>query len=463
MTAKKIAHQDYPGAVRVFRLSLVLLAASGLTLSLALFFGAYWLIDHQIIRDPRALYSLIALSPAIFFVTILSSFRGYLQGCQQMTPTAVSQIAEQIFRVGAMVLFASLLLPRGLEFAAGGASLGAAAGAVAGLAVLLYYYYKLKQQQTTQPLLPRTRESSITIIRSLAALTLPVSLSSILLPLVANTDLLIVPRRLEAAGYSVEQATEFYGYLTGMAVPLVNLATIFTAALATNIVPAIAAAVSTGDTNAIKLRISSSVRLTYFVSFPGVVFLLLLAQPIATFIYNAPKAAPAVEVLSLAVLLLGVHQATTAILQGLGKTLIPVINMGLAALLKIVLNWTLTAQPQLGIKGAAWATVADLGLAALLNCCYIWRYWNYSFNLTILSKTLTAAAVMGASILLVFKLSAYYQVDTGLSTVLSVLISLTAYSVCLLFFGAVKEQDIERIPWAGSYLKLVLTRLHILK
>jgi stage V sporulation protein B len=112
-----------------------------------LYFGAGWLIEYRFIRDPRAYYSLLALAPAVFFVTILSSYRGYLQGCQIMTPTAVSQIAEQLVRVITMLIFASLLLPKGLEYAAGGASLGAAPGAVAGLLVLIYYYIKLQKKR----------------------------------------------------------------------------------------------------------------------------------------------------------------------------------------------------------------------------------------------------------------------------------------------------------------------------
>lgn len=113
--------------------------------SLLTYFGAQWLIDWQFVRDPRAYYSIIALAPAVFFVTILASSRGYLQGWQRMTPTAVSQIVEQIFRVVTMILFAQLLLPYGLEYASAGASLGALAGAITGVMVLVYFHIKLEK------------------------------------------------------------------------------------------------------------------------------------------------------------------------------------------------------------------------------------------------------------------------------------------------------------------------------
>ena len=145
ITAEKVALKDFWGAKRVFKISLVLMAVTGLFFSLLTYFGAGVLIDYKFIRDPRAYYSVAALAPAIFFVTLLASYRGYLQGWQRMTPTAVSQIVEQIFRVITMILFASLMLPYGLEFASAGASLGAFAGAVTGLIVLLYYYWQLEQ------------------------------------------------------------------------------------------------------------------------------------------------------------------------------------------------------------------------------------------------------------------------------------------------------------------------------
>lgn len=216
-----------------------------------MYWGAAWLIDAGFIRDGRAYYSLLALSPAVFLVTLITGLRGYLQGWQYMTPTAVSQIVEQLFRVMAMLLPACCC-PQGLAFAAGGTSLGAAAGAAAGLAVLLYYYARLRRQEksveaatpTAQP-----TESLGRLFKRLFKLALPVSLASLMLPVVANLDLLIVPVRLEAAGYSITQATELFGYLTGMGVPLVNLATMMTAALATSIVPSVSAVVSLGQKN----------------------------------------------------------------------------------------------------------------------------------------------------------------------------------------------------------------------
>ena len=177
ITAEKVAQNDYRGARRVFHITLRLLFVSGLVFSLGLFFGAQKLIDWHFIRDARAYYSIVALAPAVFFVTFLASFRGYLQGWQIMTPTACSEITEQLVRVVTMLFFAAYFMPYGLAAAAGGASMGAGAGAFCALLVLMYFYQKLKKElkeKVSRQNLYAIQEGASAIIKRLLKLALPV-------------------------------------------------------------------------------------------------------------------------------------------------------------------------------------------------------------------------------------------------------------------------------------------------
>lgn len=457
ITAEKIALQDYRGANRVFTVSLELLTVSGFVLSILVYFGAGWLIEEGIIRDGRAYPAILALAPAIFLVTLLSSFRGYLQGWQMMTPTAVSQIVEQLFRVGTMLIFAALLLPQGIEYAAGGASLGAGFGAAAGLAVLIYYYFRLQRKlPAADQRQAITAESSTSLIRRMLYLALPVSLSSLMLPLVSNLDLFIVPLRLEEAGYTVEQATEHFGYLTGMAVPLVNLATLITAALSTALVPAMATAGSSGNEQLARQKIGSAIRLTNLVTIPAAVGLAILATPVAAAVYHAPQAGAVVQVVAAGVYMLGIHQVTTGILQGMGHTALPLINMGIAAVVKVILNWHLVALPSFGILGAGWATNADFGVAALLNLIFVYRYSRFSISLRGMLKILAATVVMGVVLFIVNEL-VIGQMSALLAILVDIIVAVVVYGILLLLLGELTEQDIMRIPVIGRRLVQLLS------
>lgn len=452
ITAEKLAQKDFLGAKRVFNVSLRLLFVTGLVFASALFFGAHWLIDNHWIRDSRAYYSIIALAPAVFFVTFLASFRGYLQGWQIMTPTAASEIVEQLMRVVTMIVFANMFMPHGLAYAAGGASMGAGVGAFCALLVLMWFYGRLKQKlkadlQQQNPL--ATRESARAIISRLLRLALPVSMSSLMLPVVANLDLLIVPQRLEAAGFHISQATEFFGYLTGMAVPLINLATIFTAAMTISLVPAISESRALNDVFGIRAKTRTAFRVALIITCPCFVGMYFLAEKIAALIYNAPGAADAIQTMSVGILLLGLHQISTGILQGLGRTSIPVINMILAATVKVFLSWTLTAIPTLGIKGAAMATVVDFGLAAVLNMIFIYKYTGFALSFSGVFKPAVSAAAMGAAVYGVITLA----VSWGAWAILAAIaVAVPVYGGVLLAVGGMGKDDLESLPFIGHRL-----------
>ena len=463
ITSEKLANKDYRGAKRVFNVSLRLLLISGLLFSSALFFGADFLINQHIIRDSRAYYSIIALAPAVFFVTFLASFRGYLQGWQIMTPTATSEVVEQLVRVITMLVFADLFMPYGLAYAAGGASMGAGAGAFCALLVLMWFYRRLKRRlhaeiEAQDDSIPQ--ESAGHIIKRLLKLALPVSLTSLMLPIGANLDLLIVPQRLEVAGFNVRHATELFGYLTGMAVPLVNLATIFTAAMTISLVPSISESRALERFDAIRDKIRLAFRVAMIITFPCFMGLFFLAEKVAALIYNAPGAAGAIQTMSVGILFLGMHQISTGILQGLGKTAIPVINMILACLVKVVMSWWLTAIPFLGIKGASMATVADFAVAAIINMGFIYKYTGFTFSLGSLLKPLLAAGVMGAVIYAVLSLTE----QLGMWCVLFAMVAaVPAYALALIAFGGLSKEDLDNIPFIGRRILAVGHRLGMFK
>lgn len=465
LVAERVALSDYRGANRVFRISLALLVCTGVLFTFLLYAGAGWLVEEHFVRDPRAYYALAALAPAIFFVTVLSSYRGYFQGLQMMMPTAVSQIFEQLFRVVTMIVLAFMLLPYGLEYAAAGASFGAGPGAVAGLLVLIFFYWRqrgrLREQMDTQPDLPQ--QPARRIISRIVKLALPVSLANIMLPVVSSIDLFVVPARLEVAGYAVAEATELFGYLTGMAVALINLPTILTASLAVGLVPAVAEAHTLGQRERIYDRTATAMRIANLITIPSFAGMCLLATPISQMLYGTPNAGVCIAILSFGIVLLGFHQVTTGVLQGLGHTTIPLVNMVFSAMVKIGMSWYLTAMPELGIKGAAWATNADFGVAALLNMYFVHRYVGFSLDVGHTLRTVASTAAMGVVVVFAYDgLFAALHSNT-LATLAAIAVGGLVYFAGMLLVGGLTSGEVEKMPRVGPQLAAALRRLGLLR
>jgi stage V sporulation protein B len=286
------------------------------------------------------------------------------------------------------------------------------------------------------------------IIKRIFSLALPIALSSVMLPLVANLDMAIIPWRMAAAGFDVQDTTRLFGYLTGMAIPLVNLATLLTAALTVALTPAVAESRARGDRESVTEKSATAFRIAIFITLPATVGLYLLAEPIARIIYNSPGAAPIIQITSGAVFFLGLHQVSTGILQGLGFTKIPAASMIIAAAVKVSLNWRLAALPQFGILGAGWATIADISLAALINMFFIWRATGYFLEAGRLLRAIVAAAVMTAVMAVILQTGEY--IGAG-RLFLSAVAGAAVYLPVALLFGVLPPQDLSQVPVFGDF------------
>ena len=450
MVAEKIAQGDSGGARRIFRIILIFMTVVAVFFGAGLFLSAEGLIAFGLVRDVRAYFPLVVLAPALTVSIITCTFRGYFQGLQIMT--AISQMCDQFVRVCVMLVLAYTLLPYGLETAVTGAAFGAVPGALAGLAVISALYARHVRRSVPPLRGAGNGEPVFSLLRRFIILAVPVAAANMLLPAVAGIDMIIVPMRLEAAGHSVQASTALYGYLTGMANGLVQVPTILTVSLATSLVPAVSAAFTAGRLQEVKERTDTAMRIANLITVPACLGLAVLATPISELLYNTAAAGPAIRVLALAAFLIGLQQVTNGLLQGMGRTGIPLLNMGIAAVVKIILSWYLTALPWLGEVGAAWATNADIALATTLNIYFVRKYIGYRPEWAYIGKLFIAAAAMaGTAVILYHPLSAV--AGNSAATVVSIAAAAIIYLAGLFLVRAVNIAVLRNVPFMGKLLK----------
>ena len=136
LVSESIVQRRYRNAHKIFHVATLLLLGVGMVCFLVCFFGAD--IIARAVGSPKSALAVRAMAPALFFVPLFSSFRGFFNGRQNMNPTAISEITEQLVRcgVGLSLAYVFAFHSGDMVKAAAGASFGASAGAIAGLAVI---------------------------------------------------------------------------------------------------------------------------------------------------------------------------------------------------------------------------------------------------------------------------------------------------------------------------------------
>ncbi|NLJ78777.1 MAG: polysaccharide biosynthesis protein [Tissierellia bacterium] len=468
LVSEKRALGDHMGAFRVFRVAFLGLLMAGVLTSIFVFINARDIVDR--LGNSDAYYSLMALVPALLFVPIMAAFRGYFQGRQTMTPTALSQIAEQFVRVVSGLGLTYYLIDRGMPIAAGGASFGGSAGAMAGVVVIMGIYIHVRSEIHAEldGGLDHPEEGVAKIVRDLLAIAVPITIGAAIVPVMNTIDTMLVLRRLQMIGFSKLQANDLYGQLTGFAQTLINLPQVFSMALAISLVPAISGANARKDRREIKNITSSGVRITLLIGLPSTLGLFILAEPIIRLLYFRNPAETIVSIgeilaiLSFGVVFLTLIQSLTAILQGLGKPTVPVFNLFIGAVFKVILTYTLTGIKSINVKGAAISTVIAYFIAAVLDLASIYKYTELKFNIR---ETFINPLLASSGMALVAKIiyTGLANIIGGrLSTVVAIIVAAIAYFMLLILTGSLTYDDFELLP-RGKQISNKLVKLGLLK
>lgn len=466
--AEKRAYGDYSGAHRIFKVSFIGFLMAGVISSLIVLIGAKPILS--LMKNPNSYYALIALVPALLFVPIMSAFRGYFQGMQNMVPTAVSQLVEQVFRAGTAITLAYLLLNVGTAEAAGGASFGASAGAIAGTIIMIIIYFKNRNKimvevDSTQGF---KEESVSKIIKSILYIAIPITIGASIVPIINAVDATLVTKILQQLGYPEEIAAGKFAQISAYAQTLINFPQVLSVAMAMSLVPSIADAYSRKDQAGIRNTTNSGIRTTLLIALPAAVGLFILAKPIIGLIYYSKSNAVIAEtgqilsILAVSLVFLTLVQSLTAILQGIGKPMIPVKNLAIGAVAKIILTYTLVNIRGIEVKGAAISTVVTYVIAAGLNLYAVKKHTNVEIKFvdTIL-KPIIAAGIMGVVVKLAF-VYANNPLGEKMATVVSIGVGAVVYGIALLAIGAVTSDDIEAFPKGDKIAKL-LKRVGVLR
>jgi stage V sporulation protein B len=495
MVSESLAKENYAESKKILKAAIALLTIIGAIGTCVLFFGARSFAEGAF-NSPGSYLSIVAISPAILFISILSAFRGYFQGHSNMVPTAYSEVLEAVSKLVIGLLGAYLLMSVSSEVAAAGAISGVTLGGLLALILLVFFY--LKSRKSTPLTNVTASSSSKKIFVRLLTIAVPITIGAAVMSLTNVIDTFMISNRLSTItvdesifktlteffgisannariGESITSAAAdvMYGSYSGYAMSLFNLPPSIVTSISMSIVPAISAALAIKNHSQAKLLTESSIRITTMFALPCAIGMSILSSPILIALYNNSRAQDTLALLSLAIIFVCIVSVTTSILQAAGHVFIPVRNMLIGGAFKIVSNYILITVPQLNIGGAPISTFCCYLIIASLNITAIIRIIKPDFNFKdFILKPLISTIVMGVIVYIAYNLSAMLlgcpqislkvdfmsqitpvtpvlsavRLKTIIALGISIFIGAIAYFVTMCVTKSFFEEDIEMLP-----------------
>ena len=271
------ARQNYAKISTYLRRATLVCLLSGFAIGIVFFFAGKYIASFQGISSSSGYLLFVALLP---LGAMLAVFRGFFQGYENMYPTAISQILEQVAKFGFGLLFASYFGKNGISSGVFGAFLGIVLSEVVALLFLIGVFLFKKGNL---PKLQNLREIKF-VSREFDKVNFMLLLSASILPLVNAFDGLVIVPRLVDAGFSSGLATKLFGLQSGIAGAFLNFPLIISVAVATAFLPNISYLISKGAKG--KYLMEKGIRVLLLLVLPTTFGLVAISKQVLPIVYT---------------------------------------------------------------------------------------------------------------------------------------------------------------------------------
>lgn len=516
LVSESVSLNRYGEVRQIYKVSNKIFLITGAVGTALMFLIAYPYVRYA--SSVNALPSILAVAPSIFFCCAMSSYRGYYEGLRNMTPTAVSQIIEALSKLLLGIGLASAVMKFGISqyektgsvfghaaetaadaysyiypYTAAAAIMGVTIGTVAGL-VYLMILHRVKGDGITRTDLINSPSDSTDrdIAKRIITFAIPMVIGSLITNITNLIDTVTIQARLEDAFLAAPQViksmyanslnlsgtldqdipTYLYGNY-GAALDFRNLIPTITMSLGISALPVLSAAWALKDKQQIRTNVESVIRVTMLVALPAGFGMAVLATPILTILYGSkqpdiiPIAAPIMAVYGYATALMAVSTPVTNMLQGIGRTDIPVKAAVAGAVVKIICNYILVGNPRFNIQGAPVGSILCYVVIVSVNLYYLLRISGVRISaVSVLIKPLVCAALCAASAKGTYVLADMLLADrlphfNLIATVGSIGVAAIVYLASLLLLKGLSKDDISMLP-KGEKIAKVLAHYKLL-
>ena len=414
----------------------------------------------QFQEQPDAWAAIGTLGPCCFLICLMSTYRGFFQGQSNMKPTSVSQVIEAITKL-AVGLSAAFLLISFTNVAA-----YPAAGAIFGVTMscLISSFYLNHCFRKAYKDMPESAEevsSGGDIAKGLLAIAIPITIGSAGLQILTVLETKIYMGQLLQT--MSQQDADIQKGIYNFTQKIFNMPCAFITPITISAIPAITAFLTKEEFGSAKATEESAARVTALISAPCAVGLAVLAGPITGLLggYTGERLALATSlmaVLGVCILFNAIVLLTNAIMQAHGHVNLPVINMFIGGIVKLVAVFVLTGNPEIGILGTPIGSLLCYVCITILNLITMAKVLPQAPRIIRnMLRAVGAAAIMGAVVF-----GVYYAIETFwapgsriITCGIPLAIGVVVYLVTAILFKAITREDCLLLPKGEKIAKLL--------
>nr|WP_308742305.1 polysaccharide biosynthesis protein [uncultured Anaerocolumna sp.] len=469
--AQKLAMKEYRNAQRIFYCSIIYVVVVGGLASLFTYFGAGILVQSNSIGVLKV------FAPTIFISGLLGVLRGYFQAHRTMVPTSISQIIEQIMNAVISILAAYLLMQTVADsdsttiaiYGATGSAIGTGTGVLIAFIFMLLVYlvnrkiiHKRLETDTHSTVAPYSE-----IIMSLLLTVTPFILSTFIYNSTTSLNQTIYSKILiNLKGMDEVSVTTQYGIFAGKSVVIANIPIAIASAISSAVIPSIAGSYIQGDLTDTNRKVDKATKTTMIIAIPAAVGLAALSIPIVRLLFpqkeSMYQAAGLLCVLSITVIFYSLSTLSNAVLQGIGKVNMPVINAFVSLLIQTAFLVIILLTTNMNLYGLAVASIIYSLLMCIFNGISIRKSLGYKQNMRkCYFIPLLSSLIMGAVAGLIY-MGLYTLIKSNaISLFVAIFFGAILYFILMIKLRGITKNEIEGLP-KGALIIRVFKKLRIL-
>lgn len=373
-----------------------------------LFYGGIISILFAILAKPisillnsnQSITVFIFLSPALFFTSILTVYRGFLQGYNGISILGVSNIIEQLFNIIFSLFFAFQLIKISTSWGSTGGTIGTSLGAIGAIVYIRYILYKKYEPNFFSRKSIENKDiiklNNNKILKRLFLNAIPFILISAIQNIGGIIDVFTVRTFIET-DINVKTSTLKY-YTTIINVPLVLITS-----LGIGVFPKIIKEYNDKNKKELVLQTSYCYKLTYIITIPSVFGLMILSKDIFKVVFNRDFGYEILLIGSVALIFMALSTIQNIVLQGINKFKF-IIKVGfISVIIKILINIIFIRINHINVIGAVIGNIVSFSFISICNHIRLQKYFNIKLPIINQSKAPLISAVVMSSILLVLR------------------------------------------------------------